>query len=69
MQRAMQIMVVVPDIRNPYYAGMYATVQRLANNRGFTCLLYTSGISAGGVAAGAVMALGAALLLAKKNKR
>lgn len=42
MQRAMQIMVVVPDIRNPYYAGMYATVQRLANNRGFTAILFNT---------------------------
>ena len=42
LQRAMQIMVVVPDIRNPYYAGIYATVQRLANDKGFTAILFNT---------------------------
>ena len=42
LQRAMQIMVVVPDIRNPYYAGIYATVQQLANDKGFTAILFNT---------------------------
>lgn len=42
MQRTMQIMLVVPDIKNPYYAKMYDVIQNLAHEEKYTVLLYNT---------------------------
>ena len=38
--RTYQIMHVVPDITNPYYARMYCAVQKLAIQQGYSVMLY-----------------------------
>lgn len=40
--RTYQIMHVVPDITNPYYARMYCTVQKLAIQHGYSVMLYNT---------------------------
>ena len=42
MRRTMQIMLVVPDIKNPYYAKMYDVVQSIAYNEKYTVLLFNT---------------------------
>ncbi len=41
-QRSNQIMLIEPDIGNPYYAEMFKTLQHLAAQRGYSVLLYDS---------------------------
>lgn len=40
--RTYQIMHVVPDITNPYYARMYCAVQKLAIQQGYSVMLYNT---------------------------
>ncbi|MDR0831851.1 MAG: LacI family transcriptional regulator [Bacillales bacterium] len=40
--KTMQIMMVVPDIENPYYAKMYKTIQKLAYKNDYTVLLFNT---------------------------
>lgn len=42
LSRAMQVMIVVPDIKNPYYAQMYATVQQLAYKKNYSVILFNT---------------------------
>ncbi len=42
IQRTMQIMLIVPDIKNPYYAKMYDTVQSLASKEKYSVILYNT---------------------------
>lgn len=41
-QRSNQIMLIEPDIANPYYAEMFKALQHLAGQRGYSVLLYDS---------------------------
>lgn len=41
-QRSNQIMLLVPDIGNPYYAEMFKSLQKLAAQRDYSVLLYDS---------------------------
>jgi len=41
-RRSDQIMLIVPDIGNPYYAEMFVTLQKLASKRGYSVLLYNT---------------------------
>lgn len=40
--RAMQIMMIVPDIKNPYYANMYNTVQQIAYKQNYSVILFST---------------------------
>ena len=40
--RSKQIMLVVPDIKNPYYSSMYNVVQDLVNKKGYVAILYNT---------------------------
>lgn len=42
ISRSMQIMLIVPDIKNPYYAKMYDVVQSLAHERKYVVILYNT---------------------------
>ncbi|MDR0856348.1 MAG: LacI family transcriptional regulator [Clostridiales bacterium] len=42
MQRSMQIMMVVPDIANPFYSAAYKVLQSLAMQSGYTVVLYNT---------------------------
>lgn len=45
MERSNMVMMVVPDIANPYYAQQYKVVQDIAEENGLTLLLYdTNGL-------------------------
>ena len=37
-----QIMLVVPDITNPYYSNMYNVVQELSSKKGYVAILYNT---------------------------
>lgn len=39
-QRSNQVMLIVPDIGNPYYAEMFKSLQSLFSQRGYSVLLY-----------------------------
>lgn len=41
-QRAMQIMLIVPDIKNPYYAKLYDVLQSIAHREKFIVILYNT---------------------------
>lgn len=41
-KRSRQIMLVVPDICNPFYSAMAKTVQSIAGNRGYVVTLYNT---------------------------
>ena len=41
-RRSNQLMLMVPDIENPYYAEMFKTLQKLAAQKGYSVLLYDS---------------------------
>ena len=45
-QRSNQIMLIEPDIGNPYYAEMFKALQHLAGERGYSVLLYDSNAEA-----------------------
>ncbi|MGN1077179.1 MAG: LacI family DNA-binding transcriptional regulator [Candidatus Gallimonas sp.] len=40
--RAMQIMLIVPDIKNPYYAKLYDVLQSIANREKYIVILYNT---------------------------
>lgn len=41
-KRSLQIILVVPDICNPFYASMYKAVQKKANKKGYNVILYNT---------------------------
>lgn len=40
--RAMQIMMIVPDIKNLYYADMYKTIQKIAYKHNYSVILFST---------------------------
>ncbi len=54
-QRSNQIMLMVPDIGNPYYAEMFKTMQKLAAQRDYSVLLFDSNADVKGELAGLLL--------------
>ncbi len=42
ISRSMQIMLVVPDIKNPYYARLYDVIQSIAHREHYVVILYNT---------------------------
>lgn len=54
-QRSNQVMLIVPDIGNPYYAEMFKSLQTLFSQRGYSVLLYDTNADAKQERAGIVL--------------
>ncbi len=40
--KTFQIMIIVPNISNPFYSSMYKTIQNIANKNNYSCILYNT---------------------------